>query len=421
MRCPAADLPAPRDEVTTDAGTSIGFPAGMQAYGEDAVRNAAPPCVLVADDRVDVLTAIRLLLKAEGYAVVCVSSPEGVLSALSRQSFDVVLMDLNYTRDTTSGDEGLQLLARVREIDACVPIVAMTAWASVALAVDAMRTGVSDFIQKPWDNAQLLVSLRHQIQDGRARRLEQLARTAREDAHAQERAAMREIQRTLLPASLPSPHGTEVAAFWEPVGVVGGDFYDAAQLTGDLTWLCIGDVAGKGMSAALLMAGVQARVRATAVADVRPSTLCAAVNRELCLRMVGNRFVTFYYAVYDPARRRLSYANAGHNPPLLIRRCGDVQQLNEGGPVLGILSDAVYGEGHVTLESGDRLVMFTDGISEIRNASGVELGDDGVATVAVAHRHLGARELMTAIVSHVREFSGSRFEDDATVIVLAMD
>ena len=114
MRCPAVDLPPPPDEVTADAGTSIGFPAGMQAYGEDAVRNAAPPCVLVADDRVDVLTAIRLLLKAEGYAVVCVSSPEGVLSALSRQSFDVVLMDLNYTRDTTSGDEGLQLLARVR-------------------------------------------------------------------------------------------------------------------------------------------------------------------------------------------------------------------------------------------------------------------------------------------------------------------
>jgi sigma-B regulation protein RsbU (phosphoserine phosphatase) len=173
------------------------------------------------------------------------------------------------------------------------------------------------------------------------------------------------------------------------------------------------------MSAALLMAGVQARVRATAVTEVPPSTLCAAVNRELCLRMVGNRFVTFYYALYDAACRRLTYANAGHNPPLLIRRCGDVQQLTHGGPVLGILSDAVSGEGQVTLESGDRLVMFTDGISEIRNASGVELGDEGVAGVAVAHRHLGARELMTAIVSHVREFSSNRFEDDATVIVLA--
>ena len=133
--------------------------------------------VLVADDQPDVLEALRLLLRREGFEFVPASSPAGVLAALQEQDFDAVLMDLNYTRDTTSGKEGLDLLAQVRGQDATLPVVVMTAWGSVEGAVESMRRGARDYVQKPWDNARLLTTLRTQIELGRAlrrsRRLEE--------------------------------------------------------------------------------------------------------------------------------------------------------------------------------------------------------------------------------------------------------
>jgi DNA-binding NtrC family response regulator len=133
--------------------------------------DAAPPDrVLVADDQRDVLEALRLLLKGEGFGIETASSPAGVLAALDAKDFDVLLMDLNYARDTTSGREGLDLLARIQEIDATLPVVVMTAWGSVDIAVEAMRRGARDFVQKPWENNRLLTTLRTQMALGRALR-----------------------------------------------------------------------------------------------------------------------------------------------------------------------------------------------------------------------------------------------------------
>src|SRR6266404_7404387 len=120
--------------------------------------------VLIADDQPDVLEALRLLLKGQGFEIESATSPAGILAALESRDFDVVLMDLNYTRDTTSGQEGLDLLTRIQSIDTMVPIVVMTAWGSVDLAVEAMRRGARDFIQKPWDNARLMAIVRTQVE-----------------------------------------------------------------------------------------------------------------------------------------------------------------------------------------------------------------------------------------------------------------
>jgi len=120
--------------------------------------------ILIADDQTDVVEALRLLLKGEGFAIETAHSPAGILAALESQDLDAVLMDLNYTRDTTSGQEGLDLLARIKALDATVPVVVMTAWGSVELAVEAMRRGARDFIQKPWDNARLLAIVRTQTE-----------------------------------------------------------------------------------------------------------------------------------------------------------------------------------------------------------------------------------------------------------------
>src|SRR4051794_15287455 len=128
------------------------------------------PRVLIADDQREVREALRLMLKAEGFETETAASPAEILQAVATRDFDAVLMDLNYTRDTTSGREGLELMDRLRAVDGSLPLVVMTAWASVDVAVEAMRRGARDFVEKPWDNARLLAILRNQIDLHRALR-----------------------------------------------------------------------------------------------------------------------------------------------------------------------------------------------------------------------------------------------------------
>src|ERR1043165_9239539 len=129
------------------------------------MRTGEPaPRILIADDQPDVLEALRLLLKGEGFKTETVQSPAAVLETVKQRDFEALLMDLNYARDTTSGQEGLDLLGRVQSLDGTLPVVVMTAWSSVELAVEAMRRGARDFIQKPWENARLLTVVRTQIE-----------------------------------------------------------------------------------------------------------------------------------------------------------------------------------------------------------------------------------------------------------------
>ncbi|HSE67726.1 MAG TPA: sigma-54 dependent transcriptional regulator [Gemmatimonadales bacterium] len=186
--------------------------------------------ILIADDQADILQALRFLLKAEGFAVDTVSSPGGVLSAIERKDYDVVLMDLNYTRDTTSGREGFDLLSRIRLLDATLPVVVMTAYSSVEGAVEAMRGGARDYIEKPWDNARLIATLKTQVELGKALRQslrlesenQSLRREGVPDMVAESpamRAAMRLMERvgpSEANAVILGEHGTgkEVAARW---------------------------------------------------------------------------------------------------------------------------------------------------------------------------------------------------------------
>ena len=162
------------------------------------VPDPSLPKVLIADDQPDVLEALHLLLKGEGYAIEATSSPVGVLNAIEARDFDVVLMDLNYARDTTSGQEGLELLCRIQMLDSTLPVIVMTAWSSVELAVEAMRRGARDFVPKPWENARLLSILRTQIELSRAlrqgQRLEAENRLLRAEGRPQMIAESRAMQ-----------------------------------------------------------------------------------------------------------------------------------------------------------------------------------------------------------------------------------
>src|SRR4051794_23756247 len=211
-------------------GRTGGRLISVSSSQEPSPPPSAPPQVLVADDQSDVREALRLLLKGEGYLIETAASPAAVLAAAQRTDFDAVLLDLNYARDTTTGREGLELVSELQALDATLPAVVMTAWGSVDKAVEAMRRGARDFIEKPWDNVRLLATLRTQVELGRAlrrtRRLESENRILRRDGRPEliaESAVMRPVLQ-LIERVAPSDanvlitgeHGTgkEVVAQW---------------------------------------------------------------------------------------------------------------------------------------------------------------------------------------------------------------
>jgi sigma-B regulation protein RsbU (phosphoserine phosphatase) len=374
---------------------------------------SSAPRTLIADDQPDVLEALHLLLKREGYQIETVNSPKAVLERLHNREYDVLLMDLNYALDTNSGQEGLDLLARVQKLDSTLPVVVMTAWGSIPLAVEAMRRGARDFVEKPWDNSQLLSTLRAQIESRTARR----NGAARESGEIEEASA---TQRGLLPRQIPAFPGYDISAAWRPAGAVSGDYLDVLKLNPDNLALCVADVIGKGVPAALLMSNVQAAVRALAGEMLPTGDLCGRINRIVANNLGTGKFITFFYGVIDAARRRLSYTNAGHCEPMLIRANGECLRVNHGGVVLGVFPDWSYKEEHVDLAPGDRLVLFTDGITEIQNPEGQEFGEDRLMEVLAANRRLSAESMQQRVMAAIAEFSGGNFPDDATLIVTAI-
>ena len=222
-----------------------------------------PPRILIADDQVDILAALNLLLKRQEYDITTVASPAAVIEVLKTQVFDVLLVDLNYARDTTSGQEGLDLMWYIQAHDPTLPVIAMTAWRSVEVAVEAMKGELRDFIQKPWDNDQLLNTIRAQVERGRGVRQAQ-SRTTQEQAEA------RKIRRSLMPKSVPHIAGYDIAHAWQPARHVSGDYLDILPFTDQKIGFCIAVVTGKGMPAALLMSNVQAVVHAIASETMSP-------------------------------------------------------------------------------------------------------------------------------------------------------
>jgi sigma-B regulation protein RsbU (phosphoserine phosphatase) len=376
--------------------------------------SAAPARVLVADDQPDLLHALKLLLKTEGVEVEAVTSPDAALAALEHTRFDLVLMDLNYTSDTTSGQEGIDLLSRVQQFDALMPVIVMTGWGNVDIAVEAMRRGVRDFVQKPWDNAHLVSTLTREIADGRARRRRN-ADDEREIAEALK------IQKRLLPQCVPTVEGWDIAASWQPASGVGGDCFDTLTFSESRLGITIADVVGKGIPAALLMANRQAAVRAFASEAVQPQELCAQVNRILCGNIAEGRFISFFYCVLDAVAGTVTYTNAGHYLPMLVRANGNVERLGAGGPVLGVLPDAAYDQSCAQIGAGDRLVLFTDGLTEARNGDDEEFGECRLEQAIVQHRECSAPALQARIAEALSVFTGGPLQDDATLIVLAAD
>jgi phosphoserine phosphatase RsbU/P len=372
------------------------------------------PRVLVAEDQDDVIAALHLLLKNNGYQVDFVKSPGQALEALRRQSFDAVLLDLNYSRDTTSGAEGLQLLSDVQALDQTLAVVVMTAWGSIELAVKAMHRGACDFVQKPWDNRQLLQVLQQQIQHSHDMRLKRLS-------EEQERQEAAEIQRALMPGEMAALEGFSLAASLRSARVVGGDYYDIIRVDENRTAICIADVVGKGVGAALLMSNLQAAVRMLSPElAAQPATLCERLNKLVFSNNVRGKFITFFYCVIDRERMKVTYTNAGHNWPILAHADGTIERLNSEDGVLGSVPGWFYHECEAGLRPGDRLVLFTDGITECIDESGDEFGEARLCSLVSQSVWQSATEIKDAVLTSTGDHCKEAPGDDATLIVLAL-
>lgn len=371
------------------------------------------PRVLVSEDQDDVLTALGLLLKSNGYDTEFVKSPTETLKALKSRNFDAVLLDLNYSRDTTSGAEGLELLSQVQALDNTLAVVVMTAWGTIELAVDAMHRGACEFVQKPWDNAHLLRVLKEQMKRSRDLREKRLNEQLEQQEAAQ-------IQRALMPGEIAAPDGLTIVASSQSARAVGGDYYDVIRIGEDRLAMCVADVMGKGLGAALLMSNLQAAVRmlASQVEDTRD--LCNRVNEVICANSVPGKFITFFYCVIDVKQKRLCYTNAGHNWPILARADGNCERLNSEDVVLGTLRHWTYHQGEAQLRSGDRLVLFTDGITESANTDGAEFGEERLLGLVSQNVQLAAEELKNLILNSAQSHCGGVMADDATLIVAAV-
>ena len=230
----------------------------------------------------------------------------------------------------------------------------------------------------------------------------------------------RQIQEGLQPASLPEIEGLEVAALAIPSRHVAGDYYDVVALDEERYLMAIADVTGKGMPASLLMSNLQAALHSILPMDITLEDATANMNRVICRNTGFDKFITYFHGIYKVADRSFRYVNAGHNPPMLLRKNGEMEELEEGGLLLGVMKGMPYEAGTTTLESGDVLAIFTDGVTEAMSPDGEEFEEPRLEAVLREAASGTAQEILEAVRQAIREWTDDAptLSDDLTMIVV---
>ncbi len=252
------------------------------------------------------------------------------------------------------------------------------------------------------------------IEHARLQEIEQLEKLL---IHDLDQAA--EIQRGLLPLGAPEAAGFDIAGYNAPCRTVGGDYFDFLRLPDGRLGLALGDVAGKGMPAALLMSSLHARVQVIFEQSSELSENLQRLNRSVTANCPRNRFITFFFAALNQETGELSYSNAGHNPPFVVHSDGSSEVLDATGMVLGITPRASYAERHCKLNPGDLLLVFSDGVTEAASPSGEEFGEARLLEVIRSHRHASAACIIDEITRELAVFTGAcPPADDITLVVV---
>jgi serine phosphatase RsbU (regulator of sigma subunit) len=389
-----------------DEQPSMALPLG------DAAGCVDPrPRVLVIDDDPEIHRLLRARLEARGYLVTDADSGEEGITKLREVQPDLVFLDV-----AMSGMTGIDVLDFIRSQRLDVAVILTTAYSSEQVAIAALRHGADDYLRKPFDRAEFQAALdRTLARLTMSRQIKQLRRELekKQGQLADELARAAAVQADLLPIENPPLRGFEIGARCLPASAVGGDFYDWQQLPGGILSLTVGDVMGKGMSAALLMATVRAVIRAM-VSQHGPSDAVqhTASSLDSDLARSGS-FVTLFHAQLDTTTGELRYVDAGHGQVLLRRASGDIAPLQPWGLPLGVLSTERYSEGTVTMSAGDQLVIYSDGLSEARP----ELFRDQETLASHLTSEDTAGETAQKLVD-LATAAGGQLPDDLTVVVV---
>jgi phosphoserine phosphatase RsbU/P len=424
---------APPSEGTTPTGTEIAAPASMVEGLIEAVRPVAaheadlaavrPSRILVVDDNESNRDLLSRRLQRQGHTVLEAEGGARALALVEKEALDLVLLDL-----MMPGISGYEVLAQLksdpRHRD--IPVIMISALSELDAIVRCIEAGADDYLAKPFDptllRARVGASLekKHLRDEVRA----SLARLEEELDQA------RKMQLGMLPRVFPActpQQPVEVFASMEPAREVGGDLYDCFYACPHLFCFLVGDVSGKGAPAAMFMARTRSLVRVVVdlwqrmdAAAMSPAQIAETVNRELCQDNDDCMFVTLFLGLLDTRTGNVTYTNAGHPAPHILRASGDIEQI-EGEPEvpLGVLRKAAYRTDTITLLRGDAVFVVSDGVGEAMNAEGEFYTLERLSAVLRSTGKASAAKLVRAVTDHVGKFAGSAPKaDDVTMLAL---
>ncbi|MBI5633965.1 MAG: SpoIIE family protein phosphatase [Nitrospirae bacterium] len=370
--------------------------------------------ILVADDDPLVREMIAMILQDEGYAV---DTAENGVDALKKfgsgNVIGLIVSDMNMPEM-----DGLGLIRTIRDTGDDVPIIILTGNSEITTAIQALKTGASDYILKD-ENIQDTIGIavekaieKHFLKKQNQQLLEELAR--RNDKLEHEKALAQKVQKNILPRELCFP-GFEVGSFYRPSDKIGGDFFDAWENSGKIHFL-IGDVSGHSTSSALIMAVSKGILQSLGHTLSEPAEIIRTANRMICdIVSDSGMFLTLLYGTFDRATDALSIVSAGHNP-VFMARGKDVTRITSTGSVLGWDPEDTWDTTVTFFAPGASLVLYTDGLTEVRNAEGQEFGEERLE--ALIGDCICTGTAINSIVQHAETFCSNDFPDDLTLFIM---
>jgi sigma-B regulation protein RsbU (phosphoserine phosphatase) len=362
--------------------------------------------VLVVEDEPGIALGLEDTLRLEGYDVEVANNGTKASRMALEEAFDLILLDV-----MLPGKNGFEVCRELRQSGLEAPIIFLTARTQESDRISGLDLGANDYVTKPFSPRELMA---------RVRGLLRFVETNRQDRKRleDEMEAAAKVQERLFPSTQPFVDGLDYAGVCRPALGVSGDYYDFFTLPSGRAAFLLADVCGKGMPAALVAASLHAAVRAYApAADRNCGELLEEVNRLLFETTSAERFVTMFYAVYDPPTRTLTWTNAGHCPALCLGSGGQITRLESLTVPVGVVNNVRRLQETLVLEPGDLLCIHSDGISEASNLHDEEFGQRRLIEVLASNRRLAAGSLCAAVLNHVREFSrGCPQSDDLTVV-----
>ena len=378
-----------------------------------------PYKILIVDDEPDlqplILQRMRRNIRSGRYTFVFAGNGIEALEQLSQDpEIDMVVSDINMPQM-----DGLTLLEQIPKVDPNVRSVIISAYGDMRNIRTAMNRGAFDFVTKPLDFEDLQITIERTLQHLVEWR-EALSSRDKLVALQNELDVASKMQQSILPTSFPETDDYAVYGSMVPARNVGGDFYDIVHMDNGQIGLAVADVSDKGVPAALFMMSSRTLLKGSAIGLGDPGKVLAEVNTLLTENNETMMFVTLVYALYNPANGELTYSNGGHCHPLVVHPDGTSEELTAtGGVSLGVMAGLGYRQETVTLNPGDTMILYTDGVSEAMNAEGEEFGVERLQQVFAASPPVDARTANEAVMAAVAEFAGDTPQsDDITCLVL---